>query len=333
MRYRELGDLRVSVVGLGCSKFGGEVDRERTRAVIDAALDANLNFFDTADVYGGHGECERLLGEVLRGRRDEVILATKFGMDWGASDGEPAGAPGSRVRVRRAAESSLRRLQTDRIDLYQYHLPDGVTPIDETLGALNELVQDGMVRNIGCSNFSAAQLAEAADAARANGITSFVSLQNEYSLLERRIEVDVLPECERLGLGVLPYFPLASGLLTGKYQRGQAGPAGAPPHGRGGPGDEETYDRLDALARFARARGLAPVQVAIGGLAGQPVIASVIAGATSPEQVRTNAAGAEWEPTADDLAELDEIFPAPGQQPTPGAGPRRRRFRIGPWRR
>jgi aryl-alcohol dehydrogenase-like predicted oxidoreductase len=292
-----------------------------------------VNFFDTADVYGGQGESERLLGELLRGRRDEVILATKFGMDWAGSVGDPAGAPGSRALVRRAAESSLRRLQTDRIDLYQYHLPDGVTPIDETLGALNELVEDGMVRYIGCSNFSAAQLAEAADAARSHGIASFVSVQNEYSLLERGIEVNVLPECKRLGLGVLPYFPLASGLLTGKYRRGHPGPAGAPPHGRGGPGDEKTYDRLDALAQFARARGLAPVQAAIGGLAGQPMIASVIAGATNPEQVRTNAAGAEWEPTADDLTELDDIFPPPGRQSAEGARRPRRRFRIRPWRR
>jgi aryl-alcohol dehydrogenase-like predicted oxidoreductase len=333
VHYRELGELRVSVVGLGCSKFGDQLDRGGTRAVIDAALDADVNFFDTADVYGGDGESERLLGELLRGRRDEVFLATKFGMGWSGTAGKPAGAPGSRAGVRRAAESSLRRLQTDHIDLYQYHLPDGVTPIDETLGALDELVQDGMVRHIGCSNFSAAQLVEAANAARAHGVTSFVSLQNEYSLLERGIELEVLPECRRLGLGVLPYFPLASGLLTGKYRRGQAGPVGAPPHGRGGPGDEQTYDRLDALAQFTRARGLAPVQAAIGGLAGRPMIASVIAGATSAEQVRANAAAAEWEPTEDDLAELDEIFPPPGRQPADRAPLPRRRFRLRPWRR
>ncbi len=331
MRRRDLGELRISVVGLGASKFGGQVDRRGTRAIVDAALDAGVNFLDTADVYGGGGESERLLGDALRGRRDEVVLATKFGMDWNGPDGEPAGPPGSRERVRAAAEASLRRLQTDRIDLYQYHLPDGVTPIEETLGALHELVGEGSVRAIGCSNFSAAQLAEGAAAAGAHGFSSFVSLQNEYSLLERAIEVEVVPECERLGVGVIPYFPLASGLLTGKYRRGATPPAGAPPHARGGPGDDETFDSLERLAAFADARELEPVHVAIGALAAQPMVASVIAGATSPEQVRANAAAAVWEPTADELAELDRLFPLRAHRTA--VEPRRDRSRLRFWRR
>lgn len=323
VKYRDLGGLRVSVVGLGASKFGGELDLARTRAIIDAALEAGVNFIDTADVYGGEGVSERLIGESVRGRRDEVLLATKFGMNWALPDGGPAGAPGSRTCVRRAVEGSLRRLQTDHIDLYQYHVPDGVTPIAETLGALNELVEEGKVRYIGASNLTAGQLAEAARAAQANGLASFVSLQNEYSLLQRDIEVEVVPECRRLGVGILPYWPLASGLLTGKYGRGEV-PAWASAHARGGPGDEETYARLDALAGFARARGLVPVQAAIAGLAGQPMIASVIAGATSPAQVRTNAGTADWEPTAEDLAELDRIFPRGPRQvaPPPPRAPR-----------
>ena len=314
VRYRQLGDLHISMVGLGCSKFGGELDLHRTRSVIDAALEVGVNFLDTADVYGGEGACERLLGQILKDRREEVVLATKFGMIWMDADSQRAQPPGSRTCVRQAAEASLRRLQTDWIDLCQYHLPDGVTPIEETLGALDELVGEGKVRHIGCSNFSATQLANAAEAARTNGFKSFVSLENEYNLLERGIETDVVPECRRRGVGILPYFPLASGLLTGKYRRREPRPAGAPPNRRGGHGDEATYDQLDALALFARARDLAPVHVAIGGLSAQPMVASVIAGATEPEQVRTNAGAAQWVPTAQDLAELDRIFPPPGAQ-------------------
>ncbi len=312
MRQRRLGELQVSVVGLGCSKFGSYVDAAATRAVVNAALDAGISFFDTADVYGGEGRSERVLGEATRAQRDDVVLATKWGMAW-TGDGEPPGPSGSRAYVRRSAELSLSRLGTDRIDLYQYHLPDGVTPIEETLGALDELVTEGKVRAIGCSNFTGAQLAEAADVARANGFASFVSLQNEYSLLERSIEAEVIPQCRRLGVGVIPYFPLASGLLTGKYRRGRPGPPLAPPHAPGGPGDDETYDRLDALAAFATKRDLEPTDVAIGGLAARPTVASVIAGATSPEQVRANAAAAAWEPTASDMAELEEILTSPSR--------------------
>jgi aryl-alcohol dehydrogenase-like predicted oxidoreductase len=331
VKYRDLGGLRVSVVGLGASRFGGDLDLARTRAIIDAALESGVNLIDTADVYGGEGVSERLIGESLRGRRDQAVLATKFGMNRALPDGGPEGAPGSRTCVRRAVEGSLRRLQTDHIDLYQYHVRDGVTPIEETLGALSELVDEGKVRYIGASNLTAGQLAEAARVAQANGNASFVSLQNGYSLLQRDIELEVVPECRRLGVGILPYWPLASGLLTGKYGRGEV-PAWASPHARGGPGDEQTYDRLDALARFAQARGLEPAQAAIAGLAGQPMIASVIAGATSPAQVRTNAGAADWEPTAEDLAELDRIFPQETRTtpPPPARAPRRRfAFRRG----
>jgi len=307
---RRLGDLSVSVVGLGCNNFGRRVDLEGTRGVVDAALDAGVNFLDTADVYGGGGDSEKLLGEVLRGRRDQVVLATKFGMDMG--DEGPAVRPrGSKDYIREAIDDSLRRLQTDVIDLYQYHRPDGETPIEETLGALDELVKAGKVRFIGCSNFTASELDEAAGAARENGFASFVSLQNEYSLLKREIEADVVPECEQLGVGVLPYFPLASGLLTGKYRRGQDAPEGTRLHGRAEIADDQTFDRLEAAERFASERGVELLDVAIAGLASQPTVASVIAGATKPEQVRRNADALRWTPSDADLEELDRIFPTP----------------------
>jgi aryl-alcohol dehydrogenase-like predicted oxidoreductase len=307
---RELGGLSVSMVGLGCNNFGRWVDLDGTRAVVDAALDAGVNFLDTADIYGGGGGSETLLGEVLRGRRDEVVLASKFGMDMG-ENGPSVRPRGSRAYIREAIDGSLRRLQTDVIDLYQYHRPDGETPIDETLGALDELVKAGKVRYIGCSNFSAAQLDEAAGAARENSFESFVSLQNEYSLLKRDIEADVVPECEQLGVAVLPYFPLASGLLTGKYRRGEDAPAGTRLHGRPQIADDETFDRLEAAERFARDRGVELIDVAVAGLAAQPMVASVIAGATKPEQVRANAAAVHWRPGPEDLEELDSIFPTP----------------------
>jgi aryl-alcohol dehydrogenase-like predicted oxidoreductase len=298
--HRAIGSLlQASVIGLGTNNFGRRLGLEETRAVVDAALECGIDFLDTADVYGGDGASERLLGEVLQGRRDQVVLATKFGWEGG----------GSAAHVREAAEASLRRLQTDRIDLYQYHRPDAATPIEETLGTLDELVDEGKVREIGCSNFSAAQLAEAAEVARANGLRPFAAIQNEYSLLDRQIEADVVSECERLGVAVIPYFPLASGLLTGKYRRGEAAPQGTRLFGRGPVADDATFDKLEALASYASERGLRPIDVAIGGLAAQPMVASVIAGATRPEQVRANAGAARWEPSADDLAALDQIFP------------------------
>jgi aryl-alcohol dehydrogenase-like predicted oxidoreductase len=297
---RKIGDLEVSEVGLGCNNFGRRVDLEGTGAVVDAALDAGVNFLDTAESYGSPaGASEDLLGQVLEGRRDQVVLATKFGWDGGGSPGY----------IRQAVEGSLGRLRTDVIDLYQYHRPDGETPIEETLGALNELVDAGKVRHIGCSNFSAEQLAEAAEVAEREGYAAFVSLQNEYSLVKRGIEADVLPECERRGVAVLPFFPLASGLLTGKYRRGEDAPAGTRLHGRDTIADNETWDRLDQLADFCDDRDIEPVDVAIGWLAARPAIASVIAGATKPEQVRRNVEAGRWSPSEEDRAELDAIFP------------------------
>jgi aryl-alcohol dehydrogenase-like predicted oxidoreductase len=309
---RELGDLSVPAVGLGCNNFGRRVDLDGTRAVVDAALDVGVNFLDTADIYGDAGGSETLLGEVLKGRRDEVVIATKFGMDMGAN-GPSVRPRGSKSYIREAVDASLRRLQIDVIDLYQYHRPDGETPIEETLSALDELVKGGKVRYIGCSNFSASELDEAAGAARENGFASFVSLQNEYSLLKREIEAEVVPECEQLGVGVLPFFPLASGLLTGKYRRGEDAPEGTRLHGRPEIADDDTFARLEAGERFARERGVELLDVAIAGLAAQPMVTSVIAGATKPEQVRANAAALRWTPSDADLQELDSIFPTPRQ--------------------
>ncbi|HEU5279201.1 MAG TPA: aldo/keto reductase [Gaiellaceae bacterium] len=301
MRTRRLGPEgpEVSVVGLGSNNFGMRVDLEGTRAVVDAALDAGVTLFDTADTYG-NGDSEAFLGEVLHARRERVVLATKFG---GRMEGRGGG---SRDHIRRAVDASLRRLRTDWIDLYQYHVPDGVTPFEETFGALDELVREGKIRHIGHSNLTAEQVEEVDAICRERGFTRPVSAQNQYSLLRREAEEELLPTCERLGLGVLPYFPLASGLLTGKYRRGEERPQGTRLADRDEVFTEETFDRLEALERFAEQRGLTLLQVAIGGLLAQPAIASVIAGATKPEQVRANAA-AEWEPTSEDLAELNRL--------------------------
>jgi aryl-alcohol dehydrogenase-like predicted oxidoreductase len=300
MRTRTLGDSRldVTVVGLGCNNFGGRIDEQETKAVVDAALDAGVTFFDTADSYGGGGGSETLLGRILAGRRDRVVLATKFGSDLG--DGETA--RGSRPYIRKAVEASLGRLQTDWIDLYQYHRPDGVTPIEETLGALDELVQEGKVRAIGSSNFTAPMVEEARTAAEDRGLTPFASEQSEYSWLRRDAEGELLPACERLGIDFIPYFPLASGLLTGKYRRGEPAPEGARLQGRRI--DDADYDRIERLEAFARDRGGSLLEVAIGGLAAMPGVVSVIAGATRPEQVRANAEAGNWEPSADELAAL-----------------------------
>ena len=302
---RPLGDsgLDVSVVGLGCNNFGRRIDLEATRAVVDAALEQGVTFFDTANTYG-RGQSEEFLGEVLEGRRDQVTLATKFGMDMG--DGK--GPRGSRDYIMQAVEASLRRLRTDTIDVYWYHRPDGVTPIAETLEALDELVRRGSVRAIGASNFSAKQLEEAHAVARERGLTRFTALQNEYSLLVRDAERDVLPACERLGIGFVPFFPLASGLLTGKYRRGEAGPSGARLSDREQIASDEQFDLLDALQAYADARGVSLVDVAIGALIARPVISTVIAGATKPEQVRANAAAARWLPSDEDVAELEELL-------------------------
>jgi aryl-alcohol dehydrogenase-like predicted oxidoreductase len=309
---RRLGDseLAVSVVGLGCNNFGRRLDLDGTAAVLEAALDAGITFFDTADIYGGAGASEELMGRALEGRRDEYVIATKFGMEMEGVDGVPEAPRGSREYVRWAVEGSLRRLRVDRIDLYQLHEPDERTPIGETLAALDELVREGVVTAIGCSNFSAAELEEADRVARERGLTRFVTLQNEYSLLERGIEAEVAPACDRLGVSILPYFPLASGLLTGKYRRGEPGPAGSRLAGST-PGSEEQFEVVEGLRGYAEARGVEMTDVAIGGLAAQPAVASVIAGATKPDQVRANVGAVGWKPSEEDLAELDRIAPTP----------------------
>jgi aryl-alcohol dehydrogenase-like predicted oxidoreductase len=315
MRYRPLGNsgLVVSVVGLGCNNFGWRLDADRTRAVVDAAIDVGITLFDTADTYGHGGGSEQLLGEVLAGRRDQVVLATKFGSqgtDMGY--GSAAGAKGGRAYIRRAVEHSLRRLRTDHIDLYQIHVPDPVTPIEETLTALSELVRAGLVRYIGHSNFSGLQTADAAATARELGAVPFVSAQNHWSLLERAAESDIVPPALRHGLGVLPFFPLANGLLTGKIRRGMAAPAGTRLAGRDDYVTEAKLDRVEALADWAQQHGRSLLEVAIGGLAALPGCTSVIAGATSADQVRANAAAGEWQPSASDLADIDKIVPAVG---------------------
>jgi aryl-alcohol dehydrogenase-like predicted oxidoreductase len=305
VRTRRLGTdgPEVSVVGLGCNNFGMRVDLEGTRAVVDAALAAGVTLFDTADIYGNKGGSETFLGEAFEGRRTDVVLATKFGGDMG--DGTKA--RGSREYIRKAIEGSLQRLRTDYVDLYQYHTPDHVTPFAETFGALDELVREGKVRYVGHSNLDAAQVEEVDTLAREHGWARPVSAQNQYSLLRREAEEDLLPVCQRLGLGVLPYFPLASGLLTGKYRRNEERPAGTRLSGRDEVFTDETFDRLEALDHYAEERGVTMLQVAIAGLLAQPPVSSVIAGATKPEQVRANVAAAGWELTPEDVAALRSL--------------------------
>jgi aryl-alcohol dehydrogenase-like predicted oxidoreductase len=300
--------LVVSRVGLGCNNFGRRIGPEQTRAVVHAALDAGVTLFDTSDSYG---DSEELLGAALAGRRDEVVIATKFGWDVGGANVPDWGARASRRYVRRAVERSLRRLGTDWIDLYQLHRPDGVTPMEETLAALTDLVREGKVRYIGSSNLAAWQITDADWIARTRGLERFVSAQNHYNLLERGVEAEVVPACLHHGIGLLPYFPLASGLLTGKYRRGEPPPPGTRLADRGlPPADDPRFDVVERLEAFARERGVTLLDVAIGGLAAQPAVASVIAGATTPEQVRANVAAGAWRPTAEDLAALDEIAPS-----------------------
>ena len=292
-------DLEVSRVGLGCNNFGGRLDSAATRAVVDAALDAGINFLDTADIYGNFGGSERFLGEALAGRRDRVVLATKFGHDMQGANGEGPG--GSRDYVRRAIDASLERLRTDSVDLYYYHRPDGVTPIAETVAAMSELVDEGKVRWLGLSNVDAAQIREAVGAAE------IVAVQNYYSLMRRDDDADVLPLCRELGIGYIPYFPLESGLLTGKYRRGEPAPEGARLTGSADRLSDERLARVEELEAFAAARGHTLLELAIGGLASIPGVASVIAGATSPEQARANAAAGSWPLTADELEQLDAL--------------------------
>jgi aryl-alcohol dehydrogenase-like predicted oxidoreductase len=300
MRMRPLGDdgPDVAVVGLGTNNFGPRIDFDQARSVVDAALDAGVTLFDTADIYG-QGTSEEFIGRALAGRRDRVLIATKFGK---TMDEHPAERRGAREYIRWAVEGSLRRLRTDHIDLYQMHEPDEGTAIEETLGALQELVTEGKVRFVGNSNYSADQIQEADAVARERVLTRFVSAQNQYSLVERGIEDDVLPTCERLGLGQLPFFPLASGLLTGKYTRGVE-----PTEGRlvGREVAEERWDRYEAVRRYAEERDVPILHVAIGGLlALSPAVSCVIAGATKPEQVRGNVEAGGWEPSPEDVSAL-----------------------------
>ena len=297
MELVPLGDsgLTASRVGLGCNNFGSRVDRDGTRAVVDAAIDAGVTFLDTAEIYGRGGDSERFLGEILDGRRDRVVLATKVG--WGSDTGD-----GSADTIRRAIDGSLERLRTDHVDLYYLHKPDPSTPIAETLGAFDELVQAGKVRAIGCSNFSAEMLAEADRVAGELGTTRFTVLQNEYSLLERGDDEDVLPLCRELGVSYIPYFPLASGVLTGKYRRGEPAPPGTRLEGR--EIADERLERAERLSAFAEERGHTLHELALSALASTPGVGSIIAGATKPEQVRANAAAASWELSAAELAEL-----------------------------
>lgn len=313
MSYRRLGEsgLVVSVVGIGCNNFGRKLDLDGTRAVVDAAFDAGITLFDTADIYGTpHGSSEECLGAALKGRRDEIVLASKFGMDMEGVNGNDFGARGSRRYIVRAVEASLRRLGTDHIDLYQMHQPDEATPIEETLAALDDLVRGGKVRYLGNSNFAGWQIADADWTARAAGQTPFISAQNQYSLLHREVETEVVPACERFGLGLLPFFPLDSGLLSGKYQRGEQPAEGTrlslERYRRWLDGAD--WDTIEALTAYGKERGHSLLDVAIAGLAARPAVTSVIAGATTPEQVRANAAAGAWELSAEDVAALDEVL-------------------------
>ena len=303
MEIRKVGSLPVTVVGIGCNNFGSRIDEKRSHEVVNAALDAGINFFDTADMYA-NGKSEELLGQALGRRRSDVFIATKFGQ---VMEGQGRGARPEYIR--KAFQASLRRLNTDYIDLYQLHLPDPDVPIAETLGALDELVKAGQVREIGCSNFSAEQLREAGAASSARpGSARFVSVQNEFSLLHREPEDEVLAECKRQGLGFLPFFPLKSGLLTGKYRKGKPIPEGT----RVAKFEryrqlltDENLDKVESLVDFAESRGHTLLELAFSWLLAHGAVASVIAGATSAQQVRDNAGAATWKLTASDLEEID----------------------------
>jgi aryl-alcohol dehydrogenase-like predicted oxidoreductase len=304
MLTRALGPIDVSVVGLGCNNFGRRLDYDASALVVNAAIDAGITLFDTADVYGGDGRSEEYLGRALGARRDDIVLATKFGISMG--EGKEGASP---AYIRTAVEDSLRRLGTDRIDLYQIHRPDASTPIAETLAALDELVQAGKVLHIGCSNFTVPMLEEAESAAKG---AKFISVQNEFSMLEREPESGVLEECVKLGLGFLPFFPLASGLLTGKYRKGQPQPDGARLTGQDSNKfmAEANLDVVEKLAEFVEARGHTMTELAFSWLLTRPAVSSVIAGATKVEQIADNVQAAGWELSAQDLAALDEILPA-----------------------
>ena len=306
METRKIGSLEASVIGLGCNSFGWRVDEQASARVVDAALEAGINFFDTADVYD-KGRSEEFLGRALGKRRDKVLIASKFG---NTMDGAGGARP---TYIQESIEKSLKRLGTDHLDLYQLHVPDPKVPLADTLGALDALVRAGKVREIGCSNFSAEQLREARAAVKP-GAARFVSVQNEYSLLHREPEAQMLPQSERDGVAFLPYFPLASGLLTGKYHPGQRSPTGARLSPKGGMAvmaerfnTRENFALVERLRRFAEQRGHTLLELAFSWLLARPSVASVIAGATSPEQVRHNAAAGGWRLTGADLAEIDAL--------------------------
>ncbi len=311
MRYRPLGPsgLMVSSVGVGCNAFGSRIDQGQVREVVEAALDVGITLFDTADTYGS-GASEEMLGVALGGRRTDVVIATKFGHDAQGANGADWGARGSRRYIRKAVESSLRRLGTEWIDLYQIHSPDPITPIEETLSALDDLVHEGKIRYAGSSNFAGWQVVDADWTARTAGLAPFVSAQNKYSLYDRSGDDELVPACERISVGLLPFFPLEFGLLTGKYRRGEPAPEGSRLAGQGSRLEGADFDRIEALEKFAEERSVSILDVAIGGLAAQPFIGSVIAGATSADQVRANAKAGDWQPSAEDLAQLDEITAA-----------------------
>jgi aryl-alcohol dehydrogenase-like predicted oxidoreductase len=303
MEKRKIGSLEVSLAGVGCNNFGWRIDADATAAVVNAAIESGINFFDTADIYGG-GQSEEFLGRALKGRREKVLIATKFGMKM--AEGKEGGKP---AYIRQAAEDSLRRLGTDHIDLYQIHKPDPSTPIAETLGALEELVQAGKVREIGCSNFSAEQLREAA---QVRGGVRFISVQNNYSLLHREPEAEVLAECRHLGIAFLPYFPLANGLLTGKYRQGQPFPKSSRADDGFGPKvfTDENLALVEQLRRFAESLGHTLLELAMAWLAANTVVASIIAGAKTPEQVKANASAVSWRLADVDVAAVDGILAA-----------------------
>ncbi len=315
MDYRRLGNsgLQVSLAGLGTNNFGMRLDYEQSAAVVEAALDAGINFFDTADIYGG-GRSEEYLGRALGSRREDVLIATKFAMPVG--DG-PFTRGGSRHYIERAVAASLARLGTDYIDVYQMHQPDPDTPIEETLEALSDLVHRGVVRYIGHSNFSGWQIANADWVSRSRGLARFVSAQNEWSLLQRKVEAEVMPACREFGLGQLPFFPLASGFLTGKYRRGEPLPEGtrlaawqqAMPARIDALTADSNFDLLEALERYAAERGRTILDLALSWLASDPAVSSVIAGATKPEQIEANVASTlAWRLSAEEFAAVDAIL-------------------------
>ncbi len=314
MQYRSIGKsgLRVSVIGLGCNNFGMRLDLDGSRKVIDAAIEAGITLFDTADIYGGAGTSETMMGQILGARRRDIVLATKFGMQM---DKEGVKKGGSRRYIMNAVEDSLKRLQTDWIDLYQLHAPDPLTPMEETLRALDDLVSSGKVRYIGCSNVPAWGVADAAWISKTRGFSPFISAQDEWSLIVRKLEAELLPATEYFGLGILPYFPLASGMLTGKFKKGEEMAKDTRLGSAKGAGyfdhfmTDEKFDMVAKLSDFAQSRGHTLLELAFSWLLAHPVVPSVIAGATKPEQVAANVKAGDWVLTAEDLAEIDKIAP------------------------